>query len=198
MIIGKKSILVISILSFIIFFSTQVFSGSRSKPKYHILKHELKLSEEGFRSVKWITPIKDVPWKFSKSHFPADGYWRENEDCNVFGVKAKWITYTFRNSFFYGVRIDIEGKTNTEKAMKVVRNNYSPEKDVINENNLEYSWNTKYTQVWITLPEKNDGLGTIYLWGIDRRFPDKAIRPTYLIPPAAFNSDPEPYLPRYM
>ncbi len=197
MIYKKKPIMVAFTLSFILFFSLYLYSGSRSKPKYQVLKHELKLSLEGFRNVKWITPLKDVPWKFSKSHFPADGFWREDENYNVFGIKAKWITYTFRNSFFYGVRIDIEGKKNIEKAMESVRMAYPPEQDIKNIKETEYSWNTKYTQVWITLPKDSNDFGTIYLWGRDRRFPDKSIKPVFLIPPPRLNSYPEPYVPRY-
>ena len=186
---------VLLIYLFMFLFTINIYSDSR--PRWKRFNNEMILSKEGFRNVMWATRLKNTPWKWVKSHFPAMGYWRENEDYNVFGVKAKWITYTFRNNIFYGVRIDIEGKQNTQTAMETVRKEYPPEKDIVKENDREYSWNTEFTQVWVTIPEKKDGLGTIYLWGRDRKFPDASIRPTYLIPPAALNTHPEPYVPRY-
>ncbi len=191
----NKKFIIALVYLFILIFTVSIYSGSR--PRWKRFSPEMILSQEGFRDVKWATRVKNIPWKWTKSHFPAMGFWREDEDYNVFGVKSKWITYTFRNNIFYGVRVDIDGLKNTQKAMEAVRKEYPPEKEIVRENELEYSWNTKYTQVWVTLPQKKDGLGTIYLWGRDRKFPDASIRPTYLIPPAALNSDPEPYVPRY-
>jgi len=189
--IGK--ILIIS--SLLLVFTAEIFSDSR--PKWLRFTPEMILSQEGFRNVKWATRIKDISWEWSKSHFPAMGYWRKKEDPHIFDVDAKWITYTFRNNIFYGVRIDIEGNNDVQKAMESVLREYPPEEDVAKINDLEYSWNTKYTQVWITLPEKDDGLGTVYLWGRDQKFPDASIRPLYIIPPPALNSNPKPYVPRY-
>ena len=194
----KNNLLIILLtMSFLLVFPLQLVSGSRTKTHYLKITPEIILSKEGFRNIKWATRFRDIPWKWSKSHFPADGFWRENEDLNVFNVKAKWITYTFRNSIFYGVRIDIEGKDKVKKALKVVKKEYPPEKKIVNVNNLERSWNTKYTQVWVTIPKDDNGLGTIYLWGRDRKFPDASIRPVYLVKPPALNSAPGPYVPRY-
>lgn len=186
---------VVITMLFLFVFVMNTYSDSR--PRWRRFENEMILSKEGFRNVKWATRVKDIPWEWTKSHFPAMGYWRETEDYHVFGVKAKWITYTFRNNIFYGVRIDIEGKKNVQSAMEVVKKEYPPVKDIVKMDKLEYSWNTDDTQVWVTLPEKKNSLGTIYLWGKDRKFPDASIRPTYLIPPAALNSDPKPYIPRY-
>lgn len=175
--------------------TVQMFSDSR--PKWLHFEPELYLLPEGFREVPWATRLRDMPWEWAKSHFPAMGYWRKSEDLNVFGVQAKWITYTFRNNIFYGVRIDIPGEKAVKKAMDAVKAAYPPEKEIIRIDADAYSWNTPYTQVWVTLPEKPDGLGTVYLWGRDRKFPDASVWPVYLIPPPALNSDPEPYIPRY-
>ncbi len=195
---GKRKMkvgIILIICSLLFIFTAEIFSDS--SPKWLRFNPEIILSQEGFRDVKWATRIKDISWEWSKSHFPAMGYWRKNEEQHVFEVDAKWITYTFRNNIFYGVRIDIESNNDVQKAMESVLRKYPPEKDVVTINDLNYSWNTKYTQVWITLPEKDDGLGTIYLWGIDQKFPDASIRPLYLIPPPALNSNPQPYVPRY-
>ncbi len=191
----KPLLRILIITSLLLAFTVRMFSDSR--PKWLHFEPELYLVPEGFRNVQWATRLRDVPWKWTKSHFPAMGYWRENEDFHVFGVNAKWITYTFRNNIFYGVRIDIGGKNAVKKAMDEAMKVYPPEKEVKRINNREYSWNTKYTQVWITLPGQPDELGTIFLWGIDRKFPDASVRPVYLIPPPALNSSPGPYLPGY-
>lgn len=183
------------ITSFLFVFTVKMFSDSR--PKWLRFEPELYLVPEGFRDLQWATRLKDMPWEWTSSHFPAMGYWRKAEDLHVFNVDAKWITYTFRNNVFYGVRIDIEGKNKLKNAMELVAKEYLAEKDIVKVNDLEYSWNTKYTQVWVTMPEEDEGLGTIYLWGRDRKFPDSSVRPAYLIPPPALNSNPKPYVPRY-
>lgn len=182
------------VLMWFVLLSAVVFADS--KPHWLRFSPELYLSQEGFRNVKWATRLRDIPWKWSRSHFPAMCYWRENEDYDVFGVRAKWITYTFRNNILYGVRIDVEGKANVSEAMKAVKKEYPPVKGIVQVNAREYSWNTPYTQVWVTLPKARDGLGTVFLWGRDRKFPDASVRPVYLMKPPALNSSREPYVPR--
>ena len=149
---------------------------------------------EGFRDVRWCQR-KNIQWKL-KQAFPAPCRVREDEDFNVFGVTAKYITYTFRSSLFYGVRIDIEGKDRIEKAMETCRREYPPLEEVENIDSLERSWQTKYTSVWVTLPEEVKGMGTIYLWGRDRKFPEDSLKPVYLAKPPALNSTPGPFKPR--
>ena len=96
-----RFLIIIATFSSSLLFSLQIYAGSRTKTHYQKITPEIILSKEGFRNVKWATRFKDITWKWSKSHFPADGFWQEKEDLNVFNVKAKWITYTFRNSIFF-------------------------------------------------------------------------------------------------
>jgi len=82
--------------------------AAHGSPQWLKLDPRLKISEEGFRGVMWCTPSGDIPWKM-RGTFIHPCRFREDEDFNIFGVTAKYITYTFRNSVFYGIRIDIEG-----------------------------------------------------------------------------------------
>ena len=153
-----------------------------------------QLSPEGFRDVKWLQR-RDIPWQWERA-FPAPCRVRSDEDFSVFGVKARYITYTFRNSCFYGVRIDIEGKSALETASAACRREYLPSDGVKTIGGLEQSWQTAHTSVWVTKPDEENGTGQIYLWGRDRRFPDDAEKPVYLAKPPALNSDPERFKPR--
>ncbi len=191
----KHLLKTLALTSLLLILTVKMFPDSG--PKWLRFEPEIYLLPEGFRDVPWATRLKDMPWEWVKSHFPAMGYWRKDEDLHVFGVNARWITYTFRNNVFYGIRIDIDGEKAVKKAMDEVLKSYTPVKGVKKVNAREFSWNTKYTQVWITFPGKPDGQGTVYLWGRDRKFPDASVWPVYLIPPPALNSYPKPYLPRY-
>jgi formylglycine-generating enzyme required for sulfatase activity len=176
--------------------SAAVITGD-SRPKWLRFEPEMHLSKEGFRDVKWCTRIGGFPWKPSRLSFPASGVLRQDEDYDVFGVRAKWITYTLRNSIFYGVRIDIEGRADIEKAAAQVRREYPPVGEIETINDLERRWSTDSTSVWITLPQDKAGRGTIYLWGRDRKFHDDSKTPYFLAKPPDINSDPRPYQPRY-
>jgi hypothetical protein len=65
---------------------------------------------EGFRGVRWCTRRGDIPWEWSTSGFGAPCAQRANEVLDVFGINAAELTYTFRNSLLYGVRIDVAAK----------------------------------------------------------------------------------------
>ena len=63
----------------------------------------------GFRDVSWGTGHSEISWEWSDDGLGPMCYVREEEDFGVFGVRASALTYAFRNSVFYGVRIDLAG-----------------------------------------------------------------------------------------
>lgn len=192
----KKALVWSFALIFLILVGLASFSLGDSRPQWLEFSPTHYLSKEGFRGVKWATRLKNTPWEYRRS-FPSTCYLRKDENYTVFGVQAKWITYTFRNSIFYGVRIDIEGRDKLEKAAQGVMKEYEPKEGIEKINKMEKRWSTEYTRVWITLPENEKGRGTIYLWGRDRKFPDDSLLPEYLVKPPDLNSYPYPYTPRY-
>ena len=66
-------------------------------------------ADEGFRDVCWGTRHSEIPWKWRDDGFGQMCFVRDDEDFEVFGLRAGALTYTFRNSIFYGVRIDLAG-----------------------------------------------------------------------------------------
>ncbi len=152
------------------------------------------LSPEGFREVRW-GQRRDIPWKFAPS-FPAPCRVREDENLSVFGVTASGITYTFRNSVLYGVRIDIPGREQTGLALKSCRAEYPPAEESDRPGGREFAWKTAHTSVFARLPESDAGTGTIWLWGRCRMFPDDADTPVYHASPPGLNTHPERYKPR--
>lgn len=96
---------------------------------------------------------------------------RVDEDFDVFGERARHITYTYRNTIFYGVRIDLIGPDAVRKAAKKVRRVHPPAGDVIDVNDHEQRWQTASTSVWITTPRHANSLGQIYLWAGIESFP---------------------------
>jgi formylglycine-generating enzyme required for sulfatase activity len=151
-------------------------------------------SPEGFRGVMW-GQRRNIPWEFAPS-FPAPCRIRADEDSMAFGVRAKWITYTFRNSVLYGVRIDIEGRDASERAFERCRSEYLPFDGVKRVNALDVSWKTAHTSIYTHLPETPAGVGTLWLWGRSRMFPDDADTPVYHALPPGLNTRPKPYKPR--
>ena len=73
-------------------------------------------ASEGFREVYWGTRQSEIPWNWNDDGFGQMCFIREDEDFEVFGVRAGALTYTFRNSIFYGVRIDFEGVDQSNDA----------------------------------------------------------------------------------
>ncbi|MBN1293469.1 MAG: SUMF1/EgtB/PvdO family nonheme iron enzyme [Candidatus Latescibacteria bacterium] len=156
-------------------------------------QYTISTAKEGFRGVMWCQ--RETDWLWDRS-FPGPCRVRKDEDYSIFGVLAKYITYTYRNSLLYGVRIDIEGKGNVENAMYACRNLYIPAQQIEHINDNERFWQTDYTSVWVTIPEKENGLGTIYIWGRDRKFPEDSKHPVHLAKPPALNSSNKRYKPR--
>ncbi|MFC1608369.1 carbohydrate-binding family 9-like protein, partial [Candidatus Latescibacterota bacterium] len=155
--------------------------------------YSIATAEEGFRGVMWCQ--RETDWQWTRT-FPGPCRIRKNEDYNIFGVQARYITYTYRNSLFYGVRIDIEGKNNVEKAINECKKQYPPAGQIEHVSPNERFWQTKYTSVWITIPDSKNDLGTIYLWGRDRKFPEDSKHPVYHAKPPELNSLNQRYKPR--
>jgi len=174
---------------------TAVVHAGHGSPAWFKLDPPLKLADEGFRGVMWCTPRQDIPWKL-KGTFIHPCHHREDEDYNVFGVRAKYITYTFRNAVFYGVRLDIEGAENVRKAMQAAVKEYPPSGGIVVVNDRERRWNTKSTFAYVVFPEKSDGLGQLFLWGRDRKFYDDTPYPVYLAKPIQLNATYKKYKPR--
>ena len=191
----RKRIVFVFLLSIFLLTFTLIADEGHN-PDWPRFKPDLILSKEGFRGVKWLTRVNEFPYKM-KSYFPAMCYLRVKEDYNVFGTKARYITYTMRNNLFYGVRVDIMGRNRMEKAYKNLLNLYKPVIPVKNISKTVKTFETKYTRVWVEFPKYKSGLGTIYLWGIDRRmFPDDSKTPLYLQKAPQLVSVPRPYVPR--
>ena len=174
----------------------QKIYSAHGSPDWLKLDPPLEVSKEGFRGVMWCSRARDIPWKF-KSNIVHTDWTRQDEDFTVFGETATYITYTFRNTIMYGVRIDYKGADATRKAMTAALKEYPPAEGTISVNDRETRWQTKYTSAWVTLPEDQDGLGQLFLWGRDRKFPDDSPSPSYINPPPALNHTLKPYKPRH-
>ncbi len=174
--------------------TTPAAAGSTG-PGWLTFAPELELSAEGFRGVPWCTRSGDIPWQMRG--FPVHGLMRRiEEDFDVFGVNARHITYTYRNSIFYGVRLDLPGRQAVIEAIPRVQRQYRPIGGVHDAGNGSTRWQTASTSIWVSMPDTEDGLGQVYLWGRDRKFPDDSPTPAYLNPPVELNSTGERYKPR--
>ncbi len=189
--------LVIPVMAALMIIASAILQAGDSRPKWLRFSPTHAVSEEGFRDVKWATRQQDIPWKWNTQGIPAACSLREDEDFHVFGEQARWITYTFRNSVLYGVRIDYEGKLRTASVAEKLRATYPPSEGPVVWNDSETSWSTKWTRIWVRLPEDEKNLGTIYLWGRNKVFPDDSTRPEFLVPPPSLLSCSVPYQPRY-
>ncbi|MFC1574327.1 SUMF1/EgtB/PvdO family nonheme iron enzyme [Candidatus Latescibacterota bacterium] len=165
-------------------------------PQWLKLDPSHKLSEEGFRSIKWCTLLSDISWEWDIYTYPTACRVRKNENFSVFGQEAGALTYTIRNSVLYGVRIDFQGLQTVQSAKKVCLENYPPSNGIEQVNDREARWCTAATSVWVTVPETDDGSGQIYLWGRDRKFPDDSKSPVFLAKPPRINFTEKKYLPR--
>ncbi len=150
---------------------------------------------EGFRGVPWGTRRSDIPWEWSGDGFGAPCAVRADEDHHVCGLRAAGLTYTFRNSILYGVRIDYEGQGQNRAAEAGLRELYPPTGEVRDRGAGRISWPTAETAVWLD-PASADAGGTIFLWGRHRMFADDARRPLHHALPPDLNSHPGPYRPR--
>ena len=160
------------------------------------LEKDIELSTEGFRGVMWCTPLDDIPWKMNRT-FTHTRMLRDNEDYNIFGVTAHYITYTMRNTILYGVRIDISGKTHVDRAYNAIKHEYPPVGDIVQVDDKQLRWSTNHTRVWITMPEDDKDFGQIFIWGRDRKFPDDSVTPVYLHKPIPLLSTGKKYKPRH-
>jgi formylglycine-generating enzyme required for sulfatase activity len=170
--------------------------AQHGSPAWLKFSNDLSKSPEGFRGFPWCARMSEAPWKTLRGGHVHTLYVRDDEDYSVFGVTAKYITYTHRNSVFYGVRIDIEGRDAVSRAMEAVRREYPPSGPVEKINERETRWSTPHTSVWVTLPEDAGGPGQVFLWGRDKVFPDDSNTPVYLNKPMALNHTLKKYKPR--
>lgn len=167
-------------------------------PEWLALDPPLVVSAEGFRGVPWCTVLRDVPWAWDEAaDYPTARKVRRDEDLTVFGERAEAITYTFRNTAFYGVRIDLEGAQRVRRAAAACARTYPPA-DGAGPGGSERHWATPATSVWVTLPEGEDSPGQIYLWGRDRAFAEDARAPVFVMGPPALDRGPERYRPRHV
>lgn len=191
----RLSLAILFALFFVMFLPVMISAAPYGAPAWLQIENPLPFSPEGFRGVKWCSRMGETPWKLTGSQSHTQ-FVRGDEDFSVFGVTAKYITYTSRNSVFYGVRIDIEGKDAVRKALEAVRTGYPPYGAVENVNDRETRWSTQNTSVWVSLPETDGGIGQVYLWGRDRVFPDDSKTPVYLNKPPQLNNTLAKYKPR--
>ncbi len=152
-------------------------------------------ASEGFRAVYWGTRQSDIPWHWNDDGFGQMCFIREDEDFEVFGIRAGALTYTFRNSIFYGVRIDFEGVDQSNDAEQALLGLYPPIASIRDCGKGERFWQTAQTSVWLTRASADSG-GILFLWGRHRMFADDADRPIYHALPPALNSHPGRYQPR--
>ena len=152
--------------------------------------------EEGFRGVCWCTRRSEIPWQWSDSGFAAPCAQRADEDYDVFGVRAAELTYTFRNSLLYGVRIEIAGKEHCRLLIETLKKAYAPTDRVERRGQRVWRWQTRETSIWVEWGGARDGILTACLWGRHRMFADDSDTPIYLALPPRRNRFPGPYVPR--
>lgn len=160
---------------------------------------EIKLHarpSEGFREINWGTRQKDIPWQWSSDGFPAPCFIRADEDLHLYGIEVDAITYTFRNSVFYGVRIDYTGCIHNATVLRHLMRSYRPLDGVTHRSELERCWRTEDTSAFVHMAADGVGRGTVYLWGRNRMFADDIAYPAYLAKPPQINSVPGPLEPR--
>lgn len=153
-------------------------------------------SANGFRDIPWCTRLQDIPWAWSDGGISAPCRIREDEDFDIFDIRAVRLTYTFRHSVFYGVRIDYEDCALNARVLRALLKAYRPLQGITHHGVLDRSWQTEKTSVWVQPASEHDAEGSIFLWGRDRVFPDDEKRPVYMALPPAINSTPGPYVPR--
>ena len=149
---------------------------------------------EGFRDIPWATRRAEIPWNWSDDGFGAPCAVRADEDLDLCGLEAGAITYTFRHSLLYGVRIDYAGPAQNEVARRLLEERYPPAGPV-DLRGTARSWRTAATSIWLD-PAGEERAGMIGLWSRHPLFPDDIDRPLYLALPPALNSFPGPFQPR--
>ncbi len=184
------------ILPLVLFLTAFAVSAAQhGSPAWLRFENDLAPSPEGFREFRWCTRVGQAPWKL-QGHTTHTLFTRSDEDFSIFGVTAKHITYTTRNSVFYGVRLDIEGRDATLRAMEAAQREYPPEDVVERVNDHIFRWRTSHTSLEASLPESPGGLGQVCLWGRDRVFPDDVRTAVYVNKPPSLNHTLKRYKPR--
>ena len=153
------------------------------------------IATEGFRGVCWGSRHSDIPWKWTDDGFGQMCFVREDEDLEVFGIRARTLTYTFRNLTFYGVRVDYDGAAQNATAEAALKRQYPPGDEVGQRAGGAVCWRTGETSVWLARASAESG-GAIYLWGRHRMYPDDADRPTHHALPPDLNTFRRRYQPR--
>ncbi len=112
---------------------------------------------DGFRGIKWGTPLSELESKMVKSENripPYDGYDMKNEDLNYLGVTARLITYGFKKGKLMAVNIGIY-KKDLEKIVSVYTKQYGEPKKIDTFIFKNYEWHLKIVDIGITsLPGK--------------------------------------------
>ncbi len=152
---------------------------------------------EGFRGIRWCTRRSDIPWQWSTNGFASPCAQRANEVLELFGITATELTYTFRNSLLYGVRLDMIGNDQSATIIAALKEEYPPSTRVERRGHHVWRWQTNETSVWIETSSLADEMVTAYLWGRHRMFADDCDSPAYLALPPHLNSFAGPYKPRH-
>jgi formylglycine-generating enzyme required for sulfatase activity len=161
------------------------------------MTHSTFIPSTGFRNILWGTRLRDMPWSWSNEGISAPCLIRQDEDYSLFDIQASRLTYTFRHSVFYGVRIDYKGCSQNTRVLRALMGSYRPTERIDHHGAYDRSWQTADTSIWMTLASEHDAHGCIYLWGRIRVFPEDEKRPVYLARPPEHNSFSVPYVPRH-
>ena len=158
---------------------------------------EFQRPDEGFRGVRWCTRRGEIPWTWSEAGFAAPCAQRQDEDLTAFGAAVDELTYTFRNSLLYGVRLDFSGRDQERKLLAGLKAAYPPQTKLARPDRRTVFWQTAETSVWLEGPRGAKGRGMVGLWGRHPMFADDACRPLYLARPPGRNSHIGAYQPRH-
>ncbi len=152
--------------------------------------------QEGFRGICWGTRQRDIPWTWSDAGYPAACFVREDESLDVFGIVAEHITYTFRNSLLYGIRIDYTGCHQNAAMLRGALGETRPDTSIQHKDEWTRFWRTAQTSVHAALAQESDSRGFICLWARHRMFPDDAGRPDFVASPPECLNGPDLARPR--
>ena len=157
---------------------------------------EFDRPQEGFRGVPWCTRAAAIPWQWSTDGFAVPCKQRADENLAVLGLQADELTYTFRNSLLYGVRIDFSGSEQVQSALASLQKTYAPSAEIEQRGGRVWCWQTAATRVWLEVPRGPEQRGKVFLWGRHPIFADDASSPIYLALPPRHNSFSGPFVPR--
>ena len=144
----------------------------------------------------WCTRAAAIPWQWSTDGFAVPCKQRADENLAVLGLQADELTYTFRNSLLYGVRIDFSGSEQVQSALASLQKTYAPSAEMEQRGGRVWCWQTAATRVWLEVPRGPEKRGKVFLWGRHPIFADDASSPIYLALPPRHNSFSGPFVPR--